>query len=1042
MAQNEAALPLGAYELPVTRRVLERLEQSQKNQPFLRAAFEDVGPDLLDRYAASIATFFADHLSAKLSRTKDSNERIALINAIAELIDPDDSVHSEALLHAVYESSLGDPPRILPTSLTGASLLTNASSDLSMAAEIKREIQTSDGVDLLCAFIKNSGIAVIRDQLEYLREHGIPFRVITSTYCGATDIQAINRLVDEFGAEVKVGYESRDTRLHAKAWLFKRNSGFDTAYIGSSNLSNSALIDGVEWNVRASRVSTPEILAKFEAVFETYWNDKHYSIYTPQHDHDRLAGALARERRGGADSSAIELSGLEVRPWPFQLAMLEALQSERSTHGRHRNLLIAATGTGKTVVAALDYRHLAEFGTNKPSLLFVAHQRELLRQAVRTYREVLRDPTFGEIFDGTNKPQTGRHVFATVQTLHRHLSDFAPEHFDIVVIDEFHHAEASTYQKVIDYLSPKELLGLTATPERGDGVNVQRFFDYRVAYELRLWDALQLGLVAPMHYFGVNDETDLSDLKWSRSSRAYDPDSLSEFYVKQGDSRVKLILNELQKRVLDLSNLKALGFCVSIDHARFMANRFKHFGIRSEAVTSETAPADRARAIERLRSGELKVLFTVNLFNEGIDIPELNTLLLLRPTESPIIFLQQLGRGLRKLPGKVCTVLDFIGEQHESFDFERRYAALTGKSGKRLADEIANEFPALPAGTHLQLDRVSQERVLRNVKRIAGRSITQIRKLIQQEATTNLTDFLSSTGLSLEDIYRNKDVGGWTRLLRSQGLIKPRRGNEEDEDFLLRRLGSFLHVDDKSRAEAYVRLSRPHSGKFQELVNRDRIFARMLIVQIFGRQKAERAPRDWDAALDFIRSFPTFADELDQIFNYRIERSSVIPARIPSVADGALYSHAHYSAAEMTAALKTGNLKKLLNITREGEHYLPEAKTSLIFVTQAKDERNFNSARQFKDYPVSTELFHWISPATVKPDSKRGQRLVKHQDRGITVLLNVRSARNSESGFAQAYQLLGPVSLQSYRGEKPIQIEWKLQRSLPAETFTQLMMVS
>lgn len=211
MAHNEAALPLGAYELPVTRRLLERLEQSQNNQPFLRAAFEDVGPGLLDRYTASITSLFADHLTAKLSRTKDSNERIALINALAELIDTDDSVHSEALLHAVYESSLGDTPRILPTSLTGASLLTNASSDLSMAAEIKREIQTSDGVDLLCAFIKNSGIAVIRDQLEYLREHGIPFRVITSTYCGATDIEAINRLVDEFGAEVKVGYESRDT---------------------------------------------------------------------------------------------------------------------------------------------------------------------------------------------------------------------------------------------------------------------------------------------------------------------------------------------------------------------------------------------------------------------------------------------------------------------------------------------------------------------------------------------------------------------------------------------------------------------------------------------------------------------------------------------------------------------------------------------------------------------------------------------------------------------------------------------------------------
>lgn len=1042
MLDSDAALPMGAYELPVTRRVQERLAVTQKNQPWVRAAFEEVGTEQRERYASAMATVFADHFSAKLSRTKTSAERIALINSLAKLIDPDDSVDSERILHAVYESSLGEPPRLQPGSLNGSSLLTNATNDLSMAAEIKREIRTSDSVDLLCAFIRNSGISVIRDQLEYLRDRNIPLRVITSTYCGASDIQAIDRLVDEFGAQVKVGYESRETRLHAKAWLFKRNSGFDTAYIGSSNLSSSALIHGVEWNVRASRNATPEILDKFEAVFETYWNDNHYSEYIPQVDHDRLADALSREKRGGSQASPIELSGLEVEPWPYQLAMLEALESERTSHGRHRNLLIAATGTGKTVVAALDYRNLSELFHDKPPLLFVAHQRELLRQALRTYREVLRDPNFGELFDGTQKPRIGRHVFATIQTLHRHLRDVAPDHFDIVVIDEFHHAEASTYQKVIDHLSPKELLGLTATPERGDGVNVQRFFDYRVAYELRLWDALQLGLVGPMHYYGVNDETDLSDLKWSRSSRAYDSDSLSEFYIKQGDSRVKLVLNELRKRVFDLSGLKALGFCASIDHARFMADRFTHFGIGSEAVTSETAPADRARAIERLRSGELKVLFTVNLFNEGVDIPELNTLLLLRPTESPIIFLQQLGRGLRKLPGKVCTVLDFIGEQHESFDFERRYAALIGKSGKRLADEIVEEFPALPAGTHVQLDRVSQERVLRNVKRIVGRSVNQIRKLIQQESETDLARFLTKTGLSLEDIYRNKDVGGWTRLLRSQNLIKPSQCSEEDEDFLLRRLGSFLHVDDKRRAEAYVRLSQPHSGTYEELVGCDKIFARMLIVQIFGRQKAARAPKDWNAALDFVRRSPAFADELEQIFEYRIAQSNIIPAPISTAVDGGLYSHAHYSAAEMTAALKTGSLKKLLNITREGEHYVPEAKTSLIFVTQAKDERNFNSARQFKDYPVSTDLFHWISPATMKPDSKRGQRLVNHEQQEITVLLNVRSARNSESGFAEAYQLLGPVSLQSYRGEKPIQMDWKLQRPLPAETFTKLMMAS
>ena len=414
-----------------------------------------------------------------------------------------------------------------------------------MASEIKREIQTADSVELLCAFIKNSGIAVISDQLTYLRDHNIPLRVITSTYCGASQIEAIDRLVRQFGAEVKVGFESKDTRLHAKAWLFRRASGFDTAYIGSSNLSSSALIDGVEWNVRASRANTPEILAKFEAVFETYWNDKHYASYDPDIDHDRLSDALQLERSGPGRDDRIELSGLEVTPWPYQQAMLEALQAEREVHNRHRNLIVAATGTGKTVVAALDYKRMVESRASKPSLLFVAHQRELLYQARRTYREVLRDQNFGEIFDGMLTPREATHVFATIQTLHKHLGSFSPNRFDVVVIDEFHHAEASTYRKLLDYVQPEELLGMTATPERGDGVNVQRFFDYRVAYELRLWDALNLGLVAPMHYFGINDETDLRSVKWSKRSRAYDIESLSEFYIFQGNSRVKLILLSL-----------------------------------------------------------------------------------------------------------------------------------------------------------------------------------------------------------------------------------------------------------------------------------------------------------------------------------------------------------------------------------------------------------------------------------------------------------------------------------------------------------------
>ena len=231
MQKDDAALPLGVYETPVTKRVTERLANTQQTNPFARGAITDASSDHVARYTEAITRTIGGHLAQKLIRTSDPAERVELINSLAVLIDPDDAIDSEALLYAIYEETLGAAPELQPAPPTGASLLTNASTDLSMAAEIRREIQTADSVDLLCAFIKNSGIAVIRDQLEYLRERQIPLRVITSTYCGASDVQAINRLVEEFGAQVKIGFESRDTRLHAKAWLFRRNSGFDTAYI-------------------------------------------------------------------------------------------------------------------------------------------------------------------------------------------------------------------------------------------------------------------------------------------------------------------------------------------------------------------------------------------------------------------------------------------------------------------------------------------------------------------------------------------------------------------------------------------------------------------------------------------------------------------------------------------------------------------------------------------------------------------------------------------------------------------------------------------
>ena len=446
--------------------------------------------------------------------------------------------------------------------LSRPALLTNAVSDPKLGAELRAELVTADRVDLLCAFVKWYGLRVLEAELKELGLRGVPLRVLTTTYMGATDRTALDRLVRDFGAHVKVNYETQSTRLHAKAWLFRRHTGLDTAYVGSSNLSRAALLDGLEWNVKLAGAHTPELLAKFEATFDSYWEDPSFVDYDPETDGERLDQALAvAGGRQDRDTVTFSPSGLQVRPYPHQELILEQLSVERQVHDRHRNLVVAATGTGKTVIAALDYARMPD----RPSLLFVAHRKEILEQSLRTYREVLADGSFGELYVDGAQPERWRHVFASVQSLNSYgITRLAANHFEVVVVDEFHHAEASTYRRLLSHVAPVELLGLTATPERSDGVDVRSFFGGRAAAELRLWDALEADLLCPFHYFGVSDATDLSTLEWRRGE--YDVAALERVYTGD-DARVRIVLRELRDKVLDVSRMRALGFCVSVSHA-------------------------------------------------------------------------------------------------------------------------------------------------------------------------------------------------------------------------------------------------------------------------------------------------------------------------------------------------------------------------------------------------------------------------------------------------------------------------------------------
>lgn len=671
--------PRGLYETLITEALEEQLGSLGDRLEARRSTLHE----------AEAADRLALHLSRVVERAIASlkpNERVEKGTALArQLVDvivqtveasaakalaPERPVSPTHLLRSVL-GKLPDgrtetiPAPLIP--LLDTTLLTNAPGEPRVGNQVLAEIHSADRIDVVMAFIRRSGISPM---LEALRAHcqaGRQLRVLTTTYTSSTEAKALDALRD-LGAEVRVSYDESTTRLHAKAWLFHRHSGFSTAYIGSSNLTHSAQVSGLEWNIRASSARNPAVVEKVAAVFESYWNGGDFVPY----DRDQF---LARtETEGGA--APFVMSPIELRPEPFQERLLEEIALARA-RGHHRNLLVSATGTGKTVMAALDYARLRE-ALPRARLLFVAHRQEILTQTVATFRHALRDHAFGELWVGRERPRLFEHVFASIQSLHASgLDNLDPAHFDVVIVDEFHHAAATTYRALLDHVRPAELLGLTATPERSDGLPVLDWFEGRIAAELRLWDAIDQHRLVPFTYYGIHDGLDLRDIPWRRG-RGYDVDSLSNLFTSN-DAWARLVLKELSRRADDVSRMRALGFCVSVDHARFMARVFKDAGIAATAVWGDAPETDRRQALKDLADRRVNVVFSVDLFNEGIDVPAVDTLLMLRPTDSPTLFLQQLGRGLRRHVGKTaCTVLDFIGHHRAEFRFCRRLRALLG----------------------------------------------------------------------------------------------------------------------------------------------------------------------------------------------------------------------------------------------------------------------------------------------------------------------------------------------------------------------------
>ena len=1013
----------------------------------------------------------AKQLGDKFKRLAEENrfdEIIQLTEHISNLVSDHRQKFSLPLSMITYNYSNRKLPVMEDLFLSRLNLLHNDKHSMkNFFKALKYEMLTADSVDFMVSFIRMSGLQLIIRPLLELEKRNIPVRIITSTYLGITEVKALQKLMEFSNVQVKI-IDTQKESFHTKAYMFHRNSGLNTVIIGSSNLSHSALMNGHELNVKLPDTSFLPIYEQTKRIFDQIWNSEETVALDSEFVHyysefieakRNLENFRNKEMIAAETKRDYQITHNNIKPNAMQEKALRNLQNTRK-NGNNKGVIIAATGTGKTYLSAFDVKAF-----NPKKLLFIAHREELLDNAIKTFQQVIpKQEIFGKI-TGTVKEFDKPYLFSTIQSLHKDeiLQRFKRDEFDYIIVDEFHHAEARTYRKVIDYFQPKFLLGLTATPERMDGRDVLALCDHNIVYEIRLREALEANLLAPFHYFGVSDHT-VDYSKIPLKNGFFEEDALVK--ALKTNERTDFIIEMINTYGYHGDRMIGLGFCANIEHAKYMSEEFNKRGYHTTYLTGEHSIDYREKVIKQLEdeNDPLELIFTVNIFNEGIDIPKLNLILFLRPTESSTVFIQQLGRGLRKVEGKeFVTILDFIGNYQKSFVVP---LALSGQINHKAFDKdslrvaITHEFADLPAGSYVDLDPITQKEILDRIDSIKMNSTDMLKSLYQQfknelgrapeildflyyEQSPSLTFFIHKYQSWVKTKEKMNDINELDRKILDHPLMSEIIERLENQlpikwpyDFIILEL-AFLQ-----KKVSYTNVIKQLEKRFATKIDLEK--HKTLIGQAMARLANPYKKQKWsfgkvvgdqfvlnDDILEVTQDAEFYQYLKDRIDYGIIEfRRTHHPERFLAKGER-LTLYQNYTRNDLIflfeAGVKEGSWRE--GVSRAGNHYF-------LFVNLNKSEK-VEEHLQYKDYFIDQRHFHWQSQNQTSHESSVGQNYIYHKERGIHIHLFVRKF-DQMHGMTLPFMYLGEVDYVSSYGDKPMNIKWRLHHPVPEDLYIDL----